>query len=281
MRSFRLTLLPSLVLLSCWACSPTSSTNGGNANNNGNSNTNANTNGDADAPADVSFPDGAGGLLAIDQDGGVSATILGDANDAGTPATVSGLRAGTGEDEFVADFDDQLRTDRIVIGDTEIAFDYSGADSFNFTVNRGEESVFSGNGLNVSRETTAHVSRVVQQAEPEDIIVCGISWVELLAIVVEQELTLDPFAVPAPEFIDCVLNVEEVQDIALMICISNLVLIPSVIDALAECQLYEDPFVCFDRAVPALEAISFFSEILNVVLLEIIFQIRLDGGLCG
>lgn len=264
------------------ACSTSPSGDNGNAN--GNTNGNTNTNGDSEAPAEVGFPDVTGdgsAILTIDQDDGVTATILGDANDAGTAASVTGLSGNTGEADFSADFNSDLQAERVTIGDATIVFDYSGTDSVSFSVSRGEETLFSGNDLSVTRDIASRAARVVQQFTLEDMVVCGLSWIEVLAIIVEQELSPDSFALPDPEFIACLQDVEIAQEISVMICVTNLVLIPSIIDALLRCQLFEDPLACFDRGAPALEAISFFSQIMNVVLVEIIFQLRLDSSFCA
>ena len=115
------------------ACSPSPSGDNGNDNGNanGNTNSNTNTNGDSEAPAEVGFPEVIGdgsAILTIDQAEGVTATILGDENDAGTAANVTGLSGNTGEADFSAAFNSELQAERVTIGDAEIAFDYTGTD---------------------------------------------------------------------------------------------------------------------------------------------------------
>lgn len=275
MRTIRLAACVALLLTISSGCGPTGNTD----NTNGNSNDNGGT-----APAPVGFPDAMGKdspIVTINQGGDISASVIGTANDSGSPATITGLSGGTGSGDFLAEVDAELRTERITIGDTELVFDYGEGDSFNYSVNRGEEVVFQGSDLNVSRSTSQRAGRVIQQVGLDEVVACSALWTEVMATLVEVELTGDLLAVPEPEFVECLLGVEEVVQVSAMYCVSLLVFVPSLIETLLGCQFSEDPFICLDRVTPALEAISFFSDILLVILEDMISQIRLDDQFCA
>ena len=175
MRTSQLAACVALLLTSALGCSPAGSTDNtdGNSNNNGGA-----------APAPVEFPEATGEdspLVTINQGGDISAAVIGAAADPGSPATITGLSGGTGSGDFVAEVDDVLRTERITIGDTELVFDYGEGDSFNYSVNRGEETVFQGSDLNVSRSASQRADRVIQQIGLEEIVECSELWMGVMA----------------------------------------------------------------------------------------------------
>lgn len=257
----------AVVLISVLACSQDG---GGNLNDNmANDNSSTSSGG-------VSFPEDDSALVTIEDEGGISAKLLGETNTPGSSAMISGFSGDTGSEEFSADFDDTLRTERVGIGETEVMFDYADDDTFSFDVNRGGETVFSGSELAVPRPN----GRVAQQVGPEDLDACSDALIQSLAFVIEQEMTGDPSAFPDQATIDCLTGVQELEALSTLTCVSTLVFIPALIEALLQCQLFDDPIACLDRATPAVEALGYFTEILNVVLEDVVRQIRMDPDLC-
>lgn len=272
MRTTPLASCLALLLIISPGCGPSGSTN--------NTNPNSNSNGDAGL---VEFPDATGGdspIVTINQGGDISASVIGSTNEDGSPATITGLSGATGSGDFVAEVDAENRTERITIGETELNFEYGEGDTFNYSVSRSGETVFQGSDLSVVRSTSGQPGRAIQQVTVEQIVECTEVWIELMAFVAEVRFTGDELAFPEPEFIECLLGVEEVVQVSAMYCVSLLVFLEFITETWAECQLSADVFVCFERVEPSLEAISLFSELLIVILQDMIYQIRLDDQFC-
>ncbi len=267
------------------SCSPSGSV----SNDNTNDNANTNQNGGDDVDANVTFPDVSGDagddseLINISDEGGIAVSFFGGTDGDESTATISRIEGTTGEDSLVASFDSNLRTDRVTIGDTEIELDYDTEDMFTYTVSRGEETVFSGSGLVAIRTDAAMKkppTRTVQRVDPEDVAACRDELLSLFAELAEQVEAPDGGSTPSAEFIACLEEVNAVRRIASALCAVQLVFAPALEEVVTECTSHVDPLRCLNRALPAITSMLSLYSTLNVVLIDIIFQIRSDLELC-
>jgi len=274
------------------SCSPSGSV----SNDNTNDNANTNQNGGDDVDANVTFPDVSGDagddseLINISDEGGIAVSFFGGTDGDESTATISRIEGTTGEDSLVASFDSNLRTDRVTIGDTEIELDYDTEDMFTYTVSRGEETVFSGSGLVAIRTDAAlqpeawsakPSGRAVQQVDPEDVAACRDELLSLFAELAEQVGAPDAGSTPSAEFIACLEEVNAVRRIASALCAVQLVFAPALEEVVTECTSHVDPLRCLNRALPAITSMLSLYSTLNVVLIDIIFQLYNDVEFCA
>ncbi len=271
-----------LAMCTCCLAAVAGCSSGGSASN-GNTNTNANQNADDDVEANVTFPDASGDdseLISITEEGGISGSFFGGTDEGETTATISRIEGTTDEDSFVASFDSNLRTDCVAIGDTEVDFNYDTENTFTYSVSRGEETVFSGSGLVAIRTDAALADRTVQSVTPEDVAACRDDLLASIADLVEQIEDPQSAAGPSAEFIACVQEVQAIRRMASVLCTVQLVLAPALEGVVSQCTTNADPLRCLNRALPAItSALSLFST-LNVVLIDIVIQIRRDAEFC-
>jgi len=261
---------------------------GSNTNTNTITNTNANTNSGNEnslAPvveATVTYPDpetesdpGPGNglkVVAIAQLEGVSGNFFGIEDESET-LTFTGFDGETSLENFEAEVGEELRTERVNIGDTEVGFTYHEDGSYDFEVNRGSETLFS--GLNVPRPN-AKQSSPSALITTQDIINCSDSLVAGFAEQVVMDLEGSS---PGAEFVECLQTQLELIQLADMICVAELVLIPALENEEAECQ---SGSTCRpDLTEPALQISEFFAALLRSVLEDILTQIRQDALLCS
>ena len=250
---------------------------------NGNNNMDANTD---DVEADVTFPDVSADsgddseLISITEEGGISGSFFGGTAEGESTAIISRIEGTTDEESFVASFDSNLRTDRVTIGDTEIDFDYDTDNTFTYSVSRGEETVFSGSGLVAIRSDAASTGRVAQHVDPEDVAACRNELLASIADLVEQIEAPDAGTAASAEFIARLRDVNAVRRMASALCTVQLVFVPALEEVILECASRSDPLRCLNRAVPAITSLLSFYSIINVVLIDIIIQIRRDAELC-
>ncbi len=282
--SFNLTLLLScsfglFVVIGC-------SSDGGSSNGNNNMNANAN-----DGEADVTFPDVSADsgddseLISISDEGGITGSFFGGTSqDESTAtsgaATISRIEGTTDEDSFVASFDSNLRTDRVTIGDTEIDFDYDTDNTFTYSVSRGEETVFSGSGLVAIRTDAVASGQGAQRVDPEEVTQCRNELIASIANLVEVLEDPDSGTTANENFIACLREVDAVRRMASSLCTVQLVFVPALEQAFLECASRSDPLICLNRVAPAITSVLSFFSIINVVLIDIVIQVRSDAELC-
>ncbi len=250
---------------------------------NGNNNLNGNT---GDVESDVTFPDLSGGsgddseLININDEGGITGSFFGSTDQADSTVTISRIEGTTDEDSFVASFDSNLRTDRVTIGDTEIDLDYDADDTFTYFVRRGEEIEFSGSVLSVFRTDAASFGRTVQRVDPQDLAVCRSELLALIADLAEQIEAAEPGTAASAEFIACLREVNAVRRITSALCTVQSVFVPALEEVISECTFRADPLRCLNRALPAITSVLSLYNTLNVVLIDIVLQIRRDAEIC-
>ncbi len=250
---------------------------------NGNNNLNGNT---GDVESDVTFPDLSGGsgddseLININDEGGITGSFFGSTDQADSTVTISRIEGTTDEDSFVASFDSNLRTDRVTIGDTEIDLDYDADDTFTYSVRRGEEIEFSGSVLSVFRTDAASFGRTVQRVDPQDLAVCRSELLALIADLAEQIEAAEPGTAASAEFIACLREVNAVRRITSALCTVQSVFVPALEEVISECTFRADPLRCLNRALPAITSVLSLYNTLNVVLIDIVLQIRRDAEIC-
>jgi hypothetical protein len=250
---------------------------------NGNNNLNGNN---GDAESDVTFPDLSGGsgddseLININDEGGITGSFFGSTDQADSTVIISRIEGTTDEDSFVASFDSNLRTDRVTIGDTEIDVDYDADDTFTYSVRRGEETEFSGSVLSVFRTDAASLGRTVQRVDPQDLAVCRSELLALIADLAEQIEASEPGTAASAEFIACLREVNAVRRITSALCTVQSVFVPALEEVISECTFRADPLRCLNRALPAITSVLSLYNTLNVVLIDIVLQIRRDAEFC-
>ncbi len=257
---------------------------------NGNNNMNADTD---DGESDVTFPDvsaDAGNdseLININDEGGITGSFFGSTDQADSTVTISRIEGTTDEDSFVASFDSNLRTDRVTIGDTEIDLDYDADDTFTYSVRRGEETEFSGSVLSAFRTDAAFFGRTApiggrsaQRVDPQEVAACRDESLVSIADLAEQLEAAEPGTAASAEFIACLREINAVRRIGSSLCTVQLVFAPALEEVISDCTFRSDPLRCLNRALPAITSVLSLYNTLNVVLIDIVLQIRRDAELC-
>jgi len=252
---------------------------GGNTNVNADENTNVNSALPA-VEATVTYPDttvdpetGPGGglkVVAIVQVEGVGGNFF--AQEEGGDTTITGFDGETSTDEFETEVDDQLRAERTTIGDTEVTFTHHEDNTFDYDVNRGGDSLYS--GLSVSRTNNMH-ARHPRAVDAQDITNCSNSTISDLADDVVQSLE---GTAAESSFIDCLQEQSELRQLAEILCVTEVVLIPVLAQETDNCPGIES---CSQEIVESsLSTANSFAGILRDLLKDIIKQIRQDAALC-
>lgn len=226
-------------------------------------------------------PGGGLKLVAITQAAdGIGAEFFGEVDEAGNLTQLTGFTSTTGTETFEATVDEQLRLSRVTIGTTDIIMNYDeDAETYSFVVNRDGQELISGVGLTVPRIEARVKGGLRARIGNDDIVECRGEAATALADGVVQDLEDDDSASAEPEFIECLVGIPEIPQVADMVCVADLVMVAALQEALDGCDAEEEPATCEERGEVALQAAQFFSAICVDAAIDVIRQLR-ENGTC-